>query len=375
MVVGTHTAFHTGFTKAGAAGAVLHRMDFGVTLFFVISGFLLFRGWSRSSIRQTSAPDTKTYAVRRLLRIFPAYLPVVVVAAFVVPYTISRLAEGASWKFWITHLTLTHTYFPDNQFRGLSQMWSLATEISFYIFLPIAGYFILRKKRTAEASVRWQVRFLLVLIVIGIGGTVLRVTVYSSQLTFVGYWLPAFIDWFAIGMLYAVLHEAKKANIRTRLGDIVDRLAADPLVPVGMAICILIIASTPIAGGYILFLDPAEGFLRHYLYLAAATLLIIPGVAGQQSQGLWRRCLQSKIMVFLGTISYGIFLWHLIVLELLWRLLGWGDFQGSMLLAFPLVLLGSVILGWVSWVVIERPAIAVAHRYRPKSTPPSPQLQ
>ena len=80
-------------------------------------------------------------------------------------------------------------------------------------------------------------------------------------------------------------------------------------------------------------------------------------------------------MVFLGEISYGIFLWHLFVLELVYWALGLQIFSGPPLILFPSVLLGSIVMGWLSWVAVERPSIAWSHRRTARSKQPAPPPQ
>ncbi len=377
MVVCTHIAFHTALVVRGAPGAMFSRFDFGVTLFFCISGFLLYRPWARSAIRGSARPRVKPYFIRRFARILPAYLVVVVAVILLVPGIWEASQAVGAAKVWITHLTLTQVYVPGAQIRGLTQMWSLATEISFYLALPVIGWIASRRKaRTGEASVRWQFRLLLVLFAIGFAATLLRAILGVAAPQFSGFWLPAFLDWFSVGMLFALLHEARAAGVPLRLGSWVNRLAADPMIPVGLGVAVLVIAMTPLAGPYTLApATPLSVGARHYLYLVAAALLLIPAIAGDQRQGRWREFLQTPLMVFLGEISYGIFLWHLFVLELVYWALGLQIFSGPPLILFPSVLLGSIVMGWLSWVAVERPSIAWSHRRTARSKQPAPPPQ
>ena len=76
-----------------------------------------------------------------------------------------------------------------------------------------------------------------------------------------------------------------------------------------------LLATTPIAGPYTFGEGSvSQAFVRHYLYLAAAAFFVMPGFLGTDGWGTWRRLLASPLMVYLGTLSYGIFLWHLFVL-------------------------------------------------------------
>src|SRR6478752_4504078 len=80
LIVGTHAAYGTGQLANGYVGALYARLEVGVPIFFVLSGFLLFRPWVRAAAHGTSPPLMRRYVFRRLQRIAPAYLAVVVVA-------------------------------------------------------------------------------------------------------------------------------------------------------------------------------------------------------------------------------------------------------------------------------------------------------
>ena len=80
MVVLTHAAFNTGQINHGWTGAVLSRLDFGVTLFFVLSGFLLSRPYFLTRELGRDWPSTRHFYWKRALRILPIYWVVVVAA-------------------------------------------------------------------------------------------------------------------------------------------------------------------------------------------------------------------------------------------------------------------------------------------------------
>ena len=375
MVVSTHVAFSSGLVTRGAAGALFSRFDFGVTLFFGISGFLLYRPWVRYGLADSPAPRLRTYSIRRVARVLPAYLLLLVTVAVVLPVARTDIENMGTANFWATHLTLTQIYLPDTYVRGLTQTWSLATEVAFYTVLPIIGWWATRRRRgDVSATLHRQYQVLSVLFAIGVAATILRAVRGPAGPAFVGFWVPAYLDWFVAGMILAVVFEANRVGCPSPITRIVNRLASDPLVPIGAAIALLVIAMTPLAGPFTLAPSGVMGMLaRHWLYLAAAFLLLVPGVFGLTGTP-WRRWLESRPMAFLGEISYGIFLWHLLVLELV--ALALDAWLGSRFVAYPFMLMwpaviaGSVLLGWLSWIAVERPAISWSHRVtRPTKSP------
>ncbi len=77
LVVGTHAAFATGTLSHGYLGAVYARLEIGVALFFVLSGFLLFRPWVVAAATGGTSPGLARYARHRLRRVMPGYLATV----------------------------------------------------------------------------------------------------------------------------------------------------------------------------------------------------------------------------------------------------------------------------------------------------------
>lgn len=67
-VLATHAAYWTGHYR-GDGALLWARMDFGVALFFTLSGFLLFRGWLVAAAQQRTAPSNRTYFRKRAVRI------------------------------------------------------------------------------------------------------------------------------------------------------------------------------------------------------------------------------------------------------------------------------------------------------------------
>src|SRR5689334_4429619 len=133
----THSAFISGFNlRNNTWGPFTARLDIGVAIFFVISGFLLYRPFVLSRFQAESAPATLPYFQRRFLRIFPAFW-VVFTVVLLVPSFHGLTFHRPSFGGLIAHYTLTHIYFHAHVIGPVQQSWTLATELSFYIFLPI----------------------------------------------------------------------------------------------------------------------------------------------------------------------------------------------------------------------------------------------
>lgn len=367
MVLTTHVAFNTGEILTPVLGPILGRMDFGVTLFFLLSGFLLYRPWARAAMTEAREPSLGGYAVRRAARILPAYWVMVAFTLLLLPEI-----QPVRWQAWPVHLGMLHIYVPGFTLEGLTQTWSLATEVAFYLLLPLIAWIAGRRGRgRADASASYQLIVLAAAVAVAWTFTVLRVSGALGPSSITGYWLPGFLDWFALGMAAAVI------QVRLSLASPPPWMVSVRQIARSTGWCLLIaaglavIAATPVAGP--LTFDPASPeslILKHLLYGAIAAFLLLPGFLGigditdpgAAASSWWGRALASPVAIYLGTISYGVFLWHLVLLRFIQNGLGLAVFAGGFWIVWPLVVLASIAAATASWFLLERPILSWAHR-------------
>ncbi len=336
LVVGTHAAFVTGKLGHGYLGAMAARLEIGVAIFFALSGFLLFRPWVTAAAAGSAAPSAAVYARRRLRRIMPAYLATVLLAYGVYAVFSAGPNPGQSWAGLLRHLTLTQIYTENylvtSLHRGLSQTWSLAVEVAFYAALPLLAYLLV----VVLCGDRWRLARLLA----GLGGLAAISLIWQLVLittdwlpNSAGMWLPAHLASFAVGMALAVLAEAGV------------RCPATVTLPLALGAFLLV--STPLAGG--VTMGPVriwEPLAKTALYAVVAALAV--AAAGLDNRGVADRGLASRPMVWLGEISYEIFLLHVLVMAVVFgAVLRWPLFTGSMTGLFLTTLVVTVPLAWL----------------------------
>ena len=148
MVVVHHAASLNGPQTAPLIAVPASVMDGGVAVFFVLSGFLIYRPFAVSHRVGTPAPPVLGFWWRRLLRLIPAYW-----AALTLLWLSGAIALGSAW--WRYYL-FVQPYTRATAVGGLIQAWSLATEVSFYLFVPIWAAVVRkispRRLRTARAD-------------------------------------------------------------------------------------------------------------------------------------------------------------------------------------------------------------------------------
>ena len=303
LIVGTHAAYGTGQLSNSYLGTLYVRLEVGVPIFFVLSGFLLFRPWVRALADGTPSPSLRRYAFRRIRRIVPAYLVVVLVAYALYQFRDAGPNPGHTWKGLLEHLTLTQIYEPVYFYvmhQGLTQTWSLAVEFAFYAVLPLLAGLLL----AGVCKGKWRPGLLL-------AGLVCVAAVTPAWLwlqygtdwlpTSAGMWLPAHLLYFAGGMTLAVLQV---------IGARVPLLVAG-----AVAVLSYLFVSTPIAG------DVTTGetalwqtMVKVALYAAIACAAVAALVL-TEGNGL-ERLLNATPVVWLGEISYEVFLLHVIAMTI-----------------------------------------------------------
>jgi peptidoglycan/LPS O-acetylase OafA/YrhL len=353
-VLGTHVAFNTGAVSGGVWGGFLARLDVGVAIFFVLSGFLLFRPFADAAARGASRPGFGRYLWRRALRILPAYWLALVAALLLLPQNRSAPAGD-----WLRYASLTQIYSPDWNRHGLSQTWSLATEVAFYLLLPAAVITMLRRQWRPGRTLAVTAVAGLFLVSAWFAGMAAGPLSTKTH----GTWLPTFALWFAAGMALATVHVAARTGaISTSRWRLLDEFGAAPVTCLVLALGLFAVASTPVTGPRDLTpASPAELAVRTVLFGAIAALVLVPAAFGPATR--FKALLETRPARWLGTVSYGLFLWQLVALELIYLAEDRPPFTGDLLSTFALTFVVSLVLASLSYYLLERPVMRWGSRW------------
>ena len=236
----------------------------------------------------------------------------------------------------LRNLTLTQIYtdgyLGKYLHQGLTQMWSLAVEAAFYVALPPLAYLLL----VLICRRRWQPKLLL--------GALVAMTLISPAWLILVHtdhwfpdgarlWLPTYLAWFLGGMMLAVW---QAMGVRCYA-----------FVAIPLAVISYFIVSTPIAGAPTT--SPAslgEALVKTSFYAAIAVLALGPLALGDH--GWYAQLLATRPMVWLGEISYEIFLIHLVTMEFaMVYVVRDHVYTGSMLNLFIATLALTIPLAWL----------------------------
>jgi peptidoglycan/LPS O-acetylase OafA/YrhL len=323
----------------------------GVSIFFVLSGFLLALPFAEWQAGRRDKPATWLYLQHRVLRVFPAYyVQLAILLAYA--YHLHGASALPTPTDLLQHLFMLFVPPPLGVEPRNGVWWTLPIEFSFYLVLPLLAP-LLRWNRlwllvslSLASMVLWRHGVVTVL-----AGSPVPVRVIAS------YQLPGSMDMFGIGMLAAVVLVNRDAL--TRWTDVFAN--RDRLVFLGIGLLTVAIywlsqqASLYWADNPIFYLwTPA-------LSLAVAGILLAGASGGRLANAL----LGNRVMHFMGIVSYSMYLWHFPVLVALKEA---GLFTGegvvrlgsALLVGLPLTLAVSA----VSYYLVERPFMRMRRRER-----------
>lgn len=357
-------AFHFGLPVepilawGGVGYRIVPNLDLGVEIFFVLSGFLIFRPFAAANLDRARRPVVRDYAIRRILRIYPTYWVI-----FVALLVVSEVEMHGGLLHYTSHLGLVQQYFTDSrndQADGIQQAWTLVVEVSFYALVPFL----------ALALRRLRVRgHLVVLGLLTAFGYAMRAYTYADPVAgvlgrFLGL-VPLALAALGPGMILAVLSlcdvpRLRRAAARTWMWW----LAAAALFGVLMRE-----AATNVA--FSLRLGTSEAEIWHrMLSPAIAVCVVLPSVlAPTVRRGLVRRALSHRFAVWIGLVSYSAYLWHEPLITTIP-----GDHFGLDVadmahksiwycLGMALVVLAATLaLSFVTYLLVERPAMRLGRR-------------
>ncbi len=348
LVIVSHWLDKSYFAQAFAPGAI------GVDVFFVLSGFLITTILLQNRLRAEAYGNSKqvvvkNFFVRRSLRIFPIYYLFIFACLAVGPLTGTSIRQHA--LYFLTY-TSNFYFYQQHAWDGMvSHLWSLAVEEQFYLLWPWVMLFTPR---------RYLLAAILLFISVGMAS---GYVIAGKELGDFALTLPvSCFDAFGLGALLAfilVFHKSRLALAHRVLG---------------LAALVCGIQALSMQTQWPLRLLPDRT-----VYALIALWLIAGVVLAQETNKKPSALLTNRGLVFIGKISYGMYLYHLPLAwdaGLLDRYLNHRlpaallPYLAYVVFAENLVVL--VLLAWVSWVLVERPILRLKHYFEYQAPAPLP---
>lgn len=320
-------------------GQVVAHGDTGVQVFFVLSGFLIYRPFVTAHLLGRPTPGIRSYAIRRVGRIYPAYW--LALSVLLILGTVSVVHRP------VPYFTLTQTYFRDTSFfAGIAVSWSLVIEVSFYAFVPIWSWVVRRLGRRRP----FGAELVGCAVLVGIGLASIAWFYFGNPPTAVRVLPPAFAT-LGVGMALAAL--AAQSHVDPELAAALRRLGSPARWWwLAAAAAFAVQCSLPY---HFLGLTAEQAVRDQYLRVVVAGCLVVPGVFG--SGGVIRRGLRARPVAYVGVVSYGMYLWHTSIIDEVAR----HDSMSAGLQVF-VALVVTVIVASASWYGLERPILRRVHR-------------
>ena len=305
--------------------------DLGVTLFFVLSGFLI--TWLLAKeFAATESISIRSFYARRALRIFPAYYVFILFSLAV------DTALGHRWPRGLIAVAFTYLVNYYNAFLGhpttsIAHAWSLAVEEQFYLLWPLACLALLRRSRTTAA------RSVAIVIVVTL---LWRSTLYLFLHAPVSYLYNAFdtrCDSLAIGCFLALSLDARWYHV------VRQWIQSSPLLPL-VTLAVIWLSHH--------FGTPAYHYTVGMTLDAALLAVFMVQMLGLSVRPLWS-WLDHPIARWLGRISYPSYLYHQWGLSVGTRLLP----HAPQLLIFAAGYAATLCFAFGSYRIVERPFLAI----------------
>jgi peptidoglycan/LPS O-acetylase OafA/YrhL len=336
-------------TRDSLFDKVMFEMRIGLVFFFVLSGYLLYRAFARAALTGERRVEVRHYARRRIARIVPAYwLGMVGAIALLWGGTGTPGIRLPAVSDLPLFAVFGQNYSLDTIMRLNPVTWTLCVEAAFYVLLPLLGAIAWRLGPRARGG---HVGLVAALIPLGLVWNVLvhehGWNILASKA------LPAYLPYFAFGMLLAIWSEWRSERGAQPIG--VRATAA--LVLGGFAIVAAnsywhATAAPRATNAWLAVLSDIPAGFGFALVVGAAV------VGG----GTATRWMSARPLAWVGLVSYGVYMWHVPLILFARRL----DVLPA---AYPLRLLvvapPVLLVAAASWYLVERPLIARAARRRP----------
>ena len=306
--------------------------NLGVDIFFVISGYLISQLLIRQFVKNTFS--FSDFYNRRIRRIFPALLCMLLVVTvmgllFLFPNEYAQLGRhvGAGAGFFANLLLYTEVNYFDKSaaYKPLLHLWSLGVEEQFYVMWPILLYIFRHRLRSVPALITTLIA----------ASFLVNLRLDDTLPTASFYWPMSRVWELLVGTL--VVHILANPTIRQRL--FFTPIIAHTISGIGIT---LLVASMFLADG-----DASYTYYSAIVPICGAILVI---VAGERA---WfnRVILANPVMVWIGLISFPLYLWH-------WPLLSFANFftntEPSIAIRIVLVAI-SVLFAWLTYAYLEKP--------------------
>ena len=337
IAVSTVVIYHfyilLGYATHGSFRYIHSLGELGVSLFFVISGYLIYRSVEHHITHKGTRLGIQSYTIHRLFRILPAYyfnLFIVVLLAYFVLHTIDEWSFFLRFKKILTHLTLSSYFlYQTSGFEINGAYWTLSIEMLWYILAPLFFLYI----RTNKTLVFLSLLSFLYLLSIDLGFAAWLF--HLDKPYFLSFQLPGQLIYFISGILIY------KMGIHSSQLSPISKYFFGAII----LILFLYLSSEP-------FFHTSFFLRNFFIVLTVSTIFIL---------FYQYHTKKLSILSWIGKISYSLYLWHMPLLFLLKKYLLVYDFSLTMIITIFLCSLFSISA--CSYYVIEEGGFTLRKKF------------
>lgn len=343
-------------------GSLIIYGSAGVHLFFVLSGYLLYRPFIKKLLSENSFPGFYNFYLRRFFRIYPPYLVALIVFIFLRYWTKVKPPDYLNIS---AHIILLLNYLGSESFFSINPVfWSLAVEAQFYILLPIftwVGY----KLATKEPQ---KGLFLTVILMLSLGiifrGTEFLLSNdvsldFPNSVRFRS--IFSFLDLFGFGMLVAYLEYFLWKN------NFIEKYKKYGNFICTLGILLFISANawfSSRASNWMLTTELGITTLYPVFSCFAISVILLSIMV---EKNYIKEILSFKPLVLIGKISYSLYLYHIGVQLFVLRYVTFEslkDVATQFYLQSIISLVVTIIVSLVMYKIVEEPSLALVERFR-----------
>ena len=284
----------------------------GVDLFFVLSGYLI-SSLIIKEYKKTGSVNLYNFYIRRARRLLPAvYFMITVGLVVMVLFNEVLLRKShldaifgyiysSNWWYIFHKLDYFDSFGAQSPFKHL---WSLAIEEQFYMIFPLLFLLVNRKKKSKDGTYKLNKNFLYVvlgLILVSLIAHILLFDINNISRIYFGTDTRAFS--LLVGVVGAILYP-------------MERLHAKVTLQQNMIYSVVSLVSIATLITVMIYTSEYNTLLYRGGFLLVAILGLIVIISSGKQHTLMSRLLSFKPVVFIGKISYSLYLWHFLVLVL-----------------------------------------------------------
>ncbi|MFB7915473.1 acyltransferase family protein [Streptomyces sp. NPDC056061] len=349
--------------------------------FFVLSGMLLYRPFARWTLRGTRRPAVGPFLLKRLARLWPAYILLSLACVFLINY------DSIDGVWYVLRPILMLQVYDYTWIPGMDPAWTVPAEMQYYLALPLLAVVMHWLARGVSDPARKVRRMMIPPVLMVIGSAAWTYYIHRPVMGPFPkeYWWPLAVGGaFALGMAMAVVHV--RAEIDPDRKPALYRFAArrPNVLWFGALVVYAINCAQPFGRpGYGDYEQLKLAVVQYFLLLAFSYLLVMPLTVPEARSRTIDAIVDNPVTRYLGRISYGIYLWHFAVMYF-WFESGniFGTTPALMdklrgTIGFPelitAVVIGTVLIASISHYVVERPVLNAVGRWTERRQGTAPQ--